>query len=117
MGDEPLTPERISMLKVQLDLEGGDIVMLPGQGALTKVHSDSQCRGRHCWVHNPSEHPLSDAPIVWREDKHAAERSCEHGIGHPDPDDLTYHRLVGRSDMEWLQSHACDGCCVKPSDG
>lgn len=119
MGDGPLTPEEILMRQAEMDLEAGGIVMLPGQGALTKVHDASECHGRHCWVHDPSAHPLRHAPIVWRADKHAAERRCVHGIGHPDPDDLAYQRMVGRSDMDWLENHNCDGCCsssVKPSD-
>lgn len=82
-------------------------------GVLTNVHPPSACAGRHCWVHDPSDHPLRGAPVSWREDKAAAERVCPHGIGHPDPDDLAYHRLVGRADIKWLKSHACDGCCAK----
>jgi hypothetical protein len=33
------------------------------------------------------------------------ERICEHGVGHPDPDDLRVirDRIMG--------IHACDGCC------
>jgi hypothetical protein len=31
------------------------------------------------------------------------ERICEHGIGHPDPDQIM------RDEAGWV--HGCDGCC------
>jgi hypothetical protein len=34
------------------------------------------------------------------------ERICEHGIGHPDPDD---RRIRTGEDMG---DHGCDGCCT-----
>lgn len=30
------------------------------------------------------------------------ERMCPHGIGHPDPDEITLDVV-----------HGCDGCCIK----
>jgi hypothetical protein len=30
------------------------------------------------------------------------ERTCRHGVGHPDPDDLNPDTI-----------HGCDGCCSK----
>lgn len=47
-------------------------------------------------------------PIQWRNDKSTAERVCEHGLGHPDPDDVGYHRRQGRD----VTVHGCDGCCA-----
>jgi hypothetical protein len=34
------------------------------------------------------------------------ERICEHGCGHPDPDD---HRILTGEDDG---IHGCDGCCA-----
>lgn len=76
------------------------------------THDDSQCAGEYCSVHNPSEHPLADAPLHWRADRRLMERICVHGVGHPDPDDLAYRRL---SDELADGVHACDGCCREVS--
>jgi len=40
-----------------------------------------------------------------------AERLCDHGIGHPDPDSLTWLRRVLGPEADWLGVHGCDGCC------
>ena len=94
------------MLADALDLETRDIALVQN-GMLTRVHSRSACTGRNCWIHNPSESPLSDRQVVWRADKRIAERICTHGIGHPDPDDVEYNRTIGRD----TSVHGCDGCC------
>ena len=45
----------------------------------------------------------------YRQDKGMMERICpEHGVGHPDPDDLAYWVSVGRFKMG---IHGCCGCC------
>jgi hypothetical protein len=48
---------------------------------------------------------------MWRSDRGLMERECEHGIGHPDPDDLDFKRRVGHRDVQVLGIHGCDGCC------
>ncbi len=68
------------------------------------VHNKENCSG-NCVIHNPSDHTLKYAPTHWRDDRALMERICEHGIGHPDPDDLVYHKA------EWRGVHGCDGCC------
>lgn len=68
------------------------------------VHNEDVCEGENCPIHNPSDHPLKDAPTHWRDDMRIMERICEHGIGHPDPDGLM------RSPAEGV--HGCDGCCA-----
>lgn len=73
------------------------------------VHRGDECKGRNCAVHNPSNHPLKDAPLNYRADRGIMERICEHGIGHDDPDDLNYRELVGDPDASGV--HGCDGCC------
>jgi len=46
--------------------------------------------------------------MVWKPDRGIIERMCIHGVGHPDPDSLTY--LHGRDDGV----HGCCGCCASP---
>lgn len=94
---------------------------LDGPQELVNVHSYTQCEGRHCCLHNPSDHPLRDAPRNWRGELGIMERLCEHGIGHPDPDDLAYRNGVIASDPDLTEEekeyrtdpgiHGCDGCC------
>jgi hypothetical protein len=76
-------------------------------GVLQNVHPPMACAGRHCWVHNPSDHHMVQWPINWRDDKGTAERLCDHGLGHPDPDDVAFNALFGRD----VRMHGCDGCC------
>lgn len=73
------------------------------------VHSFLKCQGRHCTIHNPSEHTLSLRPLHWRDDKGIFERLCEHGIGHDDPDDVAYHKTLNEF---YGGVHGCDGCCA-----
>ncbi|MFN3602707.1 MAG: hypothetical protein ACK4UY_15095 [Dietzia sp.] len=79
-------------------------------GVLTNIHSPSACAGQPwgCWVHEPRPHPLDQAPVRWREDKGTAERICDHGVGHPDPQDAAYWWNTHRRDVTL---HGCDGCC------
>lgn len=73
-----------------------------------QIHAKSVCAG-FCPFHNPSNHPLKDAPIHIRGDKMMlVERICEHGIGHDDPDSVAYFHSKGEM---WAGTHGCDGCC------
>lgn len=72
---------------------------------LLLVHDPARCAGQPCCIHNPSDHPLNSAPLIWRDDRKIMERQCPHGIGHPDPDDVTVRRGGGEG------VHGCDGCC------
>lgn len=85
-----------------------------GDGTWLKVHSRPECQGRNCCIHNPSEHPLKNAPLRWRTDRGFMERVCPHGIGHPDPDDLEFKRdLLGDHFKAFgFEVHGCDGCCT-----
>ncbi len=50
--------------------------------------------------------------LNWRQDRRIMERICKHGIGHPDPDDAAFRKIMsGDSDT----THGCDGCCVVKS--
>lgn len=78
------------------------------------VHPPQRCAGQVCCVHNPSVHPLDSAPLVWRSDRVLMERRCEHGVGHPDPDDLAHKaRTWGSNYARWNAIHDCcpDRCC------
>lgn len=74
-----------------------------------RTHAPDECSGPFCVIHNPSDHPLKDAPMHWRSDKGVMERICSHGIGHDDPDDLAYRRTQRMASG----THGCDGCCRK----
>jgi hypothetical protein len=77
------------------------------------MHPRERCVGAPCALHFPSEHALSSAPMLWRNDVGLLERICEHGIGHPDPDHIARLRNAGHLRIaEGLALHGCDGCCV-----
>lgn len=78
-------------------------------GVILRTHNPGACaHDDSCSIHKPSNHLLSGAPLNWRTDRGIMERICEHGVGHDDPDDLTYRRSIGR---EASGTHGCDGCC------
>ena len=70
-----------------------------------RTHRADACTGRNCVIHNPSDHPLKDAPLNWRGDRGLMERICDHGVGHPDPDDIAYKVSIGR------MGEGVHGCC------
>lgn len=98
-------------------------VAFPPFGQQAKItlttHGENQCGGEFCCLHNPSDHPLREAPLNWRADRIPAfmERICEHGVGHPDPDSLAWLRSVPAVIEKYGESlnasgvHGCDGCC------
>ena len=46
--------------------------------------------------------------LHWRGDRGIFERICQHGVGHPDPDQFEFWRVTGQ---EWQGVHGCDMCC------
>jgi hypothetical protein len=83
-----------------------------------KVHTKAQCASsrkagapKHCVVHNPSRHHMADWPLVLRAGS-LLERTCPHGVGHPDPDSAAY--LNWRDEEDTWSIHGCDGCCLPP---
>jgi hypothetical protein len=79
------------------------------------AHPRKDCIGRHCCVHNPSDHHMADWPQHFRMDRALMERMCSHGVGHPDPDDLAYKRMMQGEDYNPYEGlHGCDGCCRCP---
>lgn len=82
---------------------------IPGTDVvLGNVHSKRKCLGETCVIHNPSNHHMRSWPLIWRDDRGIFERLCGHGIGHPDPDQHGYWRVL---DIEHEGIHGCDGCC------
>lgn len=80
--------------------------------SLSNVHDPSLCADRGCVIHNhPSDHPLKDARLNWREDRGILERICSHGIGHPDHDSALYLESIGQG---YENVHGDDGCCLIP---
>lgn len=83
-----------------------------------QVHHRDKCAGEWCCIHNPSDHPLNTARLDFRFDRGFAERICDHGVGHPDPDSLAFlSRVMDPEDYRRraFGVHGCDGCCVATS--
>lgn len=76
-------------------------------GQILLVHNLLDCEPP-CPIHNPWPHPLVQARRHWRDDRMFMERICDHGIGHPDPDDIRVSQNPIRYGV-----HGCDGCCRK----
>lgn len=87
------------------------VLLLPGGMAdiggtlVGNVHSTENCAGRPCVLHNPTQHHMTELPLLFRTDRGIVERVCEHGVGHPDPDQ--------RGIAGWGSVHGCchEGCC------
>ena len=82
---------------------------------MSEIHDPGDCEGRGCWVHHPSEHPLSGAPVYWDAAARRAYRLCEHEVLHRDLDD---YRFQTRGSTKWagMPAWCCDGedacrCC------
>lgn len=93
---------------------------LVGGQIITNVHLPTECAGRPCAVHHPSEHHMSGWTQRFRPDRLMIERVCEHRIGHPDPDHMAWldERVMRGEltpDFVWGEgAHGCDGCCTPP---
>ncbi|MBD8057841.1 hypothetical protein IC607_02525 [Cellulomonas sp. JH27-2] len=108
-GDDLLAPAGYDLVDVRYIEVNGSYA---GHGLL-RTHGRRECSGPNCPIHNPSEHPLADAPLLWREDGGFMERLCPHGVGHPDVDRLAHTmRTQGESATRRIARHACDGCCL-----
>lgn len=85
-----------------------DLFVMP-DGSELWTHQAKVCvADPACVVHRPSNHHMRDMPMHWRSDRGQMERICEHGVGHPDPDDLAFHLSKGR---DYMGVHGCCGCC------
>lgn len=72
------------------------------------IHAKDDCSGA-CPFHVPSDHHMRDWPIVIRETT-LVDRTCPHGVGHPDPDSMRY--LEATIGGGCWGVHGCDGCCL-----
>lgn len=82
-----------------------------------RVHTLEQCVGQYCPFHRPSKHKMVEWPMNVRLDRwdFLTERLCPHGIGHPDPDSISYiERNMDHSEVGYTGVHGCDGCCQEP---
>lgn len=69
-------------------------------GRVIRAHGAGFCE-TPCAIHWPSGHHMREWPQQWRGDRQIIERVCDHGVGHPDPDDQNRDKV-----------HGCDGCCL-----
>lgn len=89
-----------------------DKMRLENDTVLLNVHTQDQCAGQPCCVHNPSNHHMLTWPGDWEPLFKQMWRTCPHNMTHPDPDDLQFHRAKFGDDDAAVQAlHACDGCC------
>jgi hypothetical protein len=95
---QPVAPKRL-----------GEAHQIGNKSVLT--HTYDQCVGRNCVIHNPSEHRMRGWEKNYRPDTGRTERLCEHGVGHPDPDDVAYWLTLGKTQSS-VTTHGCDGCCA-----
>lgn len=82
-------------------LEHSDIV-------IHNVHPEDECIGVYCPIHKRSDHHMREYPQYFRADLGILERTCPHGMGHPDPDEYAISKDI------YLAIHGCDGCCKPP---
>ena len=108
--NEELSTEIMSSTSGSSMSEGMDLIYtLSGQ--YVSIHPQKQCEGWPCPFHNPSDHHMIEWPQHFRSDRGITERLCEHGVGHPDPDDIKVRTIEAEG------VHGCDGCCASPGDG
>jgi hypothetical protein len=83
-------------------------LFVTGTGQQLHTHGLSGCLGPPCPIHSPSPKAEAIGSTHWRWDRGIMERLCEHGVGHPDPDDYVVRQGDG--------VHGCDGCCRKETE-
>ena len=103
---------RLMRMEPGYDEETDTYVTGAGQ-VIVNLHPRSEdCDKFGCTVHNPTEHNMRGFPTLWRQDRGLMERTCPHGVGHPDPDHMAwYARKYGEDKARWESIHGCDGCC------
>ena len=89
-----------------------DVVFMP-DGSVLQTHPESACHDMYCSIHNPSNHPLRDAPQLWHDRSKSIQRICSHGYRHHDPDDFMHKWRSGLplAVLALIARHDCDGCC------
>jgi hypothetical protein len=123
--DEPVQPVDVDPLRLQWATRGGlpayprvtevwqvingEVRRVDGR-ILLNVHTRKECAPWNCTLHSPSQHSMRSMSLVYREDRGMFERQCQHGVGHPDPDDVRHHERRGNYAAG---VHGCDGCCAR----
>lgn len=103
--------------KNTMEEENGDwdLIATPEQGPI-KTHGRNSCQGRPCCIHDPSDHHMRTWPMIFDPKKlYLANRVCEHGDVHPDPDSADYFLHapgINMNTVAWIMLHQCDGCCL-----
>ena len=62
-------------------------VVLENSDEMLRAHNPDICVGEKCCIHNLTDHCMRTDRQHWRDDRGFMERICQHGCGHPDPDD------------------------------
>lgn len=88
----------------RVEVDPALIVRLEHSDVLISAHPMGTCAGTYCTVHARSNHSMRDFSQHWRSDRGIMERTCPHGVGHPDPDE---YKLKDK----YEGVHGCDGCC------
>lgn len=81
--------------------------LLPTGQLLVNVHEPGTCLGEWCVIHNPLDTYDRDW-LHWRADRAIFEVICDHGCGHPAPEQYEFWQ---RTNQEWQIVHGCCGCC------
>lgn len=102
-GEEDQKPELVSTISGPIS----ELERFEFSNVTARVHPAKLCEGTLCSIHNPSEHRMREWPMLLRETA-LIERTCEHGVGHPDPDSAAF--MDRRFGPGW-GTHGCDGCC------
>lgn len=96
-------------------LEGGQIVFRP--------HAETEDCALGCAVHSPSDHHMAAFPQHFRGldpfGMHPGliERTCSHGVGHPDPDHMRWYATCHTAEETGCENvHGCCGCCTPPTE-
>ena len=84
-----------------------EIFELPN-GLMLRVHKRATCKGSRCVIHLPMA-TYDRSRLWWRSDRGIFEVICEHGTGHPAPEQYDYWE---RTDQMWQALHGCCGCCA-----
>lgn len=82
-------------------------------GNVWAVHATNMCFSP-CPIHSPTDHVMKNFPLIMRMrgSSPLMERICHHGIGHPDPDHLSFYKEKYGEESAYYESiHGCDGCC------
>ena len=75
------------------------------------VHKADGCDPDYpCTIHRPSDHNKREWPMLLRRTG-LVERTCTHGVGHPDPDSAAWMNRSLEHEAGTWETHGCDSCC------